>query len=339
MSKGFTFLPAFARADADVNLLLLQNNVAFTRQVNDTLFLAQNATTFYFPNPVTMFIPNASMSALGCTEQYQLCGTDLCTDPGGYYQFASQSTTQQLNLNVAQNATVQLLFNALFGSQMRWVFYFMGSEVLLARDKIPNKFGYISTSLTDFNPPAYVYSSPLRDNQWHLEAERIHNVAVAILQLGTSRYAVPLNETIRPGVTTTNYIVPPDTAEGKSLCGQQKLRTSDHTSFSVFGLAFIIVTGSIIIILSHTVPSLVAQAQRRSGKPKALYRREEWIQNDVLQLLRVVLTGANDGYWVGKHGSVPVTVGFGKIKWGLLDGRKRGEEDLTIDLCGSPGSN
>ena len=106
MSREFTFLPAFARADADVNLLLLENNVAFTRQVNDTLFLAQNATTFYFPNPVTMFIPNVSMSALGCAEQYQLCRTDLCADPGGYYQFASQSITQQLNLNAAQNAGI-----------------------------------------------------------------------------------------------------------------------------------------------------------------------------------------------------------------------------------------
>jgi hypothetical protein len=336
MGGGFTFLPAFTRADADVNLLLLENNVAFTRQVNDTLFLAQNATTFYLPNPVTMFISNVSMSALGCTEQYQLCGTDLCTDPGGYYQFASQSITQQLNLNAAQNATVQLLSNALFGSQMKWVFNFMRSELLLARDKIPNSIGYISTNLTDFDAPVYVYSSPLSDNQWHLEAERIHNVAVAMLQLGTSRYAVPLSEMIHPGVTTTSYIVPPDTAEGKSLCGQQKLRTSDHTSFSVFGLAFIIVTGSIIIILSHTVPSLVAQAQRRSGKPKALYRREEWIQDDVLQLLRVVLTGASDGYWIGKHGSVPVTVGSGKIRWDLLEGRKREEEDLTIDLYANP---
>ncbi len=338
MSREFTFLPAFARADADVNLLLLENNVAFTRQVNDTLFLAQNATTFYFPNPVTMFIPNVSMSALGCAEQYQLCRTDLCADPGGYYQFASQSITQQLNLNAAQNATVQLLFNALFGSQMQWVFYFMRSEVLLARDKIPNNVGYISTNPLYFNAPVYVYSSPLSDNQWHLEAERIHNVAVAILQQGTSRYAVPLNETIRPGVATTNYIVPPDTAEGKSLCGQQKLRTSDHTSFSVFGLAFIIVTGSIIIILSHIVPYLVAQAQRRSGKPKALYRREEWIKDDVLQLLRVVLTGPSDGYWVRKRSSVPVTVGFGKIKWDLLEERKRDEEDLMIDLCANPGS-
>lgn len=337
MSQGFTFIPAFAQTDADVSFLLLLNNVAFSRQVNDSIFLAQNATKLYLIDPVTAFISNVSLSTLGCTERYQLCGTDVCTNPGGYYQLASASTMRQLNLNAKQNATAHLLLESLFESQVNWLFYFMSSEMLLARDKVPRMNAYNPTNFTDPYAPMYIYSSALSDNQWHLESEQIHNVAVAMLQLATSRYAIPLNTTIGHGMTTIDYIVAPDTAEGKSLCGQQKLHSTSHSSFSVFALAFTIATGSLIIMLSHAVPAIVAQAQKRSGRPKPLYQREEWIQNDVLQLLRVVLTHAGGSYWATKHNLVSGTAGLRKRNQGFSESDEsgEGEEDSTA-LCANP---
>ncbi|ORX98937.1 hypothetical protein BCR34DRAFT_142047 [Clohesyomyces aquaticus] len=326
MIQGFKFVPDFTRTDADVSMLLLMNNFAFRHPVNDTVFLAQKATIIGAngTTQMTLFTPNVSVSAPGCTEQYRFCGTDVCTNPGGYYQLTSGNLIQQLMLDAAQTAAAQPILRASLEGQMNWIFYALSSEMLLTRDKVPTQNSYDPRTFSDPVAPRYIFSSPLSDNQWQLESEKIHNVAAEMLQLAPGRYAVPLNATT---------IVPPDTAEGRSLCGQQKIHSRSHTSFSVFGFAFTLTTGTLIIILSHAAPAIAARAQERSSRPTSLHRREEWIQNDVLQLLQVVTTGAGGSYLASKDRFVPCTF---KIQGRKLNGRDtrraRGKASPTKEL-------
>jgi hypothetical protein len=141
-------------------------------------------------------------------------------------------------------------------------------------------------------------------------------------------YVAEPNYIIRPGVNSSNYIIPPSTPAGKKLCSQQKYRSTAHSSFSVFGIAFILLSGSIIIGLSYAIPSLTADSQLRSRKKTALYRREEWMQDNVLQLLRVALMEQSGAACAGKDEPVPVTIEFAKkMKWDILDK----DEDADVE--------
>jgi hypothetical protein len=321
VDSNFTPIPALARNDADVNLLFLLNNIVYSRQLNDAVFPAPNAVNVSAPMTSTLFTSNVSVSALGCIEQYQLCGSNLCTIPGGYFQLMLPDTLQQLSLSPAQNATAYLISQSLYLSQMYWEYFILSSDMLLARNKVPSADGRLAVWENASMASAagwYFYSSPLPDNQWQLEAEQIHNVGLAMLQT-IGDYAAPQDYTIRPGVQANQFITPPDTKEAKALCLQQKVRSTEYSSFSVFGLAFVLAVGSLIIALSIAIPYLVGRIQSRSSSTRARNRREEWIRDDVLQLLRAVLERDGDE-WIGKEEKVPVTVEYAKkMVWQLLD--------------------
>jgi hypothetical protein len=330
IESSFFPIPDLARTDADVTVLALLNNVAYSREVNGTIFQAQNSAIGSILYPVIAWLPDRYVSFLGCSEQYQLCSKGSCTKPGGLYQMFSPNATNSLKLNDVQAATVEKLWGTMFVSQMYYEYFLLDSAMLLARDRIVSAAQSMIFENRTFPSNQLYYSSPLSDNQWQQEVEQIQNTALAILQQLLLTYGAQPTYIIRPGVNSTDYVIPPSTEAGKKLCSQQKYRSLSHSSFSIFGIAFILLTGSIIIGLSYAIPSITSQSQLRSNRRSALYRREEWMQDNILQLLRVALMEQCGGTWVGKDAPVPVTLEFArKMQWDILDKRK--EADIESD--------
>jgi hypothetical protein len=85
------------------------------------------------------------------------------------------------------------------------------------------------------------------------------------------------------------YVDYPATPEGRKLCKSQKINSSEHYSFNLFGLLTILTVGSLLILASHTVSPVVGHFQKWSKSEKARLRRQEWENMDVLQLLRLLL--------------------------------------------------
>ncbi|KAL1623516.1 hypothetical protein SLS54_004506 [Diplodia seriata] len=169
---------------------------------------------------------------------------------------------------------------------------------------------------------------PLPDNQWQIELEHWHNISMAYFQESVISLATGPS---RPGAL--RYLIPPNGTEQQNLCKnqasipllfplqagfsairhpltsppspEQKVYSRAHFNFSVFWLAFTLVLGTTIIILSYTLETLVCYLQRRFRRDT--YARLEWATNDTLQLQRLANEELGIGVWTGCCDAVPVT--------------------------------
>jgi hypothetical protein len=86
----------------------------------------------------------------------------------------------------------------------------------------------------------------------------------------------------------------------------QKIRTTAYSSFSVFGLCFIFVTGGTIILTSYALSPILSILQRRRQFKSAATL--EWCVNETLQLQRLAHEELGCGTWSNAAGSVPITL-------------------------------
>lgn len=85
----------------------------------------------------------------------------------------------------------------------------------------------------------------------------------------------------------------------------KKIISQAHVSFSVFGLAFILVVGLLIIITSFILEPLARFIQRRSNSNP--YARVEWYATSIFQLQRLAQEELGIGNWDNCDGSIPTT--------------------------------
>ena len=202
----------------------------------------------------------------------------------------NSSTIHTLHLNKNQEATFELVRQSMQLANLQFInFFFDHGGYFLAKERLYGGIGI---------------SSALGENQWQLEVENIHNTTLAFLHMRVVEHASP------PRTGLDKYIIPPDTFEGQHLCNIQKIPSSLHQSFSVVGLAIIILGGCFITVLRFSLPEAVGRIQLQFGK--GLHRRLDWVRSDALQLLRLVLEGQGIKRWKGKDCVVPVTEGYGR---------------------------
>jgi len=116
-----------------------------------------------------------------------------------------------------------------------------------------------------------------------------------MLQLIGLEYVSPPEVQVTHNTTYDMYITAPNTIEGKNLCNSQKILSSGQYSFNFFELLFILVGGSLVIVLSNSGPPLAARWQAKSHDERAQYRRREWAANDVLHLQSIALDSRDIG--------------------------------------------
>lgn len=140
----------------------------------------------------------------------------------------------------------------------------------------------------------------LPNNQWMIEVSAWFAVSMAKLQQRVIEYATG------PGyIPNTMFLLRPEKDEEK-MCKNQIVRSSANTvSFSVLGVAIILILGTALIATSLVLPTVIGLL-RRWLKWKD-YKRLQWTLDANLQLQRLAYEEAGQGHWTGGASSVPVT--------------------------------
>lgn len=316
---SFQPIPELNRTDADVTLWILRNRAIYTGQVHDPLF---QATTPWSVGTLQFYKPDSTITALACTEQYSFCNSANCTTLDALKPITKDLVQELLQYNPTQLATFDVVWRWLWSMRVFYQIFILDEDFLLASRQT---FGVLRTSVN------------LPENQWQLEVGNLFNVSLAMLQLAGLIYVSPppaLYVTLND--TYDRHIFPPSTTEGKALCKTQKILSDGQYSFNLLALVLILVGGSIVIVLSHLVPSIVERWQARSSNEASQYRRREWDANDVLSLQSILLEKKEIGPW--KDGNVPVpteTATKFTLPWLLESTEKDGlstESDISIEM-------
>lgn len=150
-----------------------------------------------------------------------------------------------------------------------------------------------------------LYWSPgLDNNQWQIEAANWFSIALAHIQrLFISNYRTPTTK------ISLDYFEPwpaNATKEQHNFCNSQKVRSSEYTTFSVLGLGLNFGIGGFILICGHLLPIIVPWLLGK--KAKTSLAREQWLNNSMLQMMRVSYQALHLGTWTGAEDTVPTTV-------------------------------
>jgi hypothetical protein len=105
------------------------------------------------------------------------------------------------------------------------------------------------------------------------------NFSLSSTQRGTVAYSRPEYD-----VSSTNlsleYIEQLQDLELRNLCGKINIRSAQHTSFSVIGMAATISFGLMCILCSYAIRPLFTWTQRRIGH--GIYKTQEWTESFTL---------------------------------------------------------
>ncbi|KAF2138395.1 uncharacterized protein K452DRAFT_277538 [Aplosporella prunicola CBS 121167] len=288
----FDIIPKLQQKDADIHLLFLSaNKVSYTDPINDTWFSAHYPSGVNKNNMTTrLYGADRSGSLLACSVKEQYCNPNLplasrCSPFGGTYESA---------------ALAEGLWK---GSKHKIIFNWVSSIITAYSTTILDVAGMLGASslLARYRSQLWV-SGPLPDNQWQLELEHWHAASLLSAQ---GMMAITANG---PSDSRQSpWLRKPNNTIEENLCRSQKIKSLEHTNFSVFGLSFTLALGFVIICLAYTIEPLINWILRRCKRNPDAYKRLEWTTNNTLQLHRLAHEELGIGTWAECAGDVPVT--------------------------------
>ncbi|KAL9026518.1 MAG: hypothetical protein Q9180_007472 [Flavoplaca navasiana] len=285
-------IPAVNRTDGDISIFFLTaNSVSYQEPVIDPFYIA---TT---PKPIqgtdanlTFYSPDFMVNVMACVDQHQFCNpfTRQCTPLNGVLVLGSGIT--QLNLNAAQYTTALLINLHLAELTTYSIVHSRGALALRATETLNDNF-----------------QVGLPSTQWMTEMSSWFGISMAKLQQKVVQYATG------PSTIPDSYnLIKPQTAAERNICNNQIIRkTNGTTSFSVLGVAIILIIGTILIITSWTLDTCVRYI--RGKKKSNQYKSLQWIVDEKLQLQRLAYEEAGQGHWREGASTVPLTEKDDKI--------------------------
>lgn len=305
-------IDALKLSDADVHILFVSApEIHYSGPVTDPWFSAQrDASELNHQETETQYeawIQDEPVGAMACTQQVQYCNPHIIN--GEHCEPLRGISDPRASDNVKKLFPDEDHFATIKWADSLWTFGvytisatvgFIGASALRAR------YGL-----------SYGYSAALPDNQWQLEAEHWIKGALASLQdvfVEASNGIPEVLEDFRQPPLDTEIVA-------KNLCVNQKIMSTNYSSFNVLGLSLILSLGLVIIALDMGLEPTVAWWQRRKYA-KHLQRNEtcdqdqishplygalEWSNTNILQLQRMAQEEAGYGEWSGCDRDVPVT--------------------------------
>lgn len=298
-------IPALFNPDADTTLIFLSGNgIEFFERTNDPWYHATvpgdnisspDVNGGYF----TVYRPDEAASPMGCTSQFQFCNPSLSSNKCGPLasQIDAQIESAPLFGMTAADFEKMGELNGTMISRYQWLNKII-DDAVVSTGSIVNSLGPDSLDSLKYFSNGFMGSLP--DEQWQLDVKHWWAIFLASLQAG-------LVETARGPVDPTldGYKWLPDSSDIRAMCNNQKIRSTRHVSFSLFGLYFTLVTGLLIITTSFIMePIFKCLYQRRKYQE---YTYLEWAASETLQLQRIGFQGINAGTWSGCTDSVPRT--------------------------------
>lgn len=277
---------ALNRIDADVSLFLLaSNSILYDAPVTDPFYNA--STPFTYPNGTNSgyYQPSVLVNALACTDQYQYCNpTNKQCTPLTSSALAGQAVAEnKIGLNQDQNVTALQLVPITPSLNIYSSVYSRGANALRASETVSD-----------------LIQIQLPNTQWITEVNTWFAVSMAKLQQKVIGYATG------PGSIPNGAVLSRPSSAQEKICKNQIVRSFNGTiSFSVLGVAIILIVGSLLLSISLILP-LVVGALRHVFKWKK-HKGLQWKIDSKLQMQRLAYEEAGQGYWSGGASSVPVT--------------------------------
>lgn len=322
VSSTFTPIDELYPSHADLSLVMLAFQSVYGNPVTDPWFSAQElaspskASCAY--NNVSMYNREHPLTAIACTQQWQICNTEhpgdnhpeRCTTPASFYQTLDQidPTPPKLVLTPHQLAIAQRIF---LSAQQSSVYYFVWA--LSQSTLVPLK----ARDVYRGSPGATI-----PPDQWQTEMKYWMELLVATFQqtnldYSTGQFAA---STAYINVTTREENSRDDAIEGQNwwLCQNQIIHNSDFRNFNFCALLLTIVICTIIIVLGLTIEDITGCVRARklhsceadnkdeNGK-KDLSKQDMWIASSDLDMLRRIDELKNGTSWTLHQNGVPVT--------------------------------
>ncbi|KAI1129747.1 hypothetical protein F5Y10DRAFT_276535 [Nemania abortiva] len=281
--------PKLRRDDGDSFIIFLSGNgVYFQEPSTDDWYKATklfegNTSLSISPSEFDSFIFDEPASPLGCVQQTQFCYEGLpkgkrCGPLASFYD----SMSAALEMSPSQTASAQL----------NWIATQVDSGWI---SNIIKTLG--ARALTSQRDLVLGLQGPIAKNQWQLDVVYWWATTLAFVQGNF------IDGVVGPSDRRLDkYIVPPEDAQ---ICSNQKIRTTAFTSFNVFGLYFLFLSGALLIAFSFSIEPIISclHAKQRYNQYKYL----EWVTGESLQLHRLAHEGVGWGTWARAIEDIPTT--------------------------------
>lgn len=110
-----------------------------------------------------------------------------------------------------------------------------------------------------------------------------------------------------PSIPSGFTLVGPLDKYEKRICNNQKVRSASGTiSFSVLGVAIILILGAILILTNLLLDTILGFVRRKLHWKD--HKSLQWALDEKLQLQRLAYEEAGQGRWSGGASGVPVTI-------------------------------
>jgi len=276
-SAGWEPSAPLNRTDADVHLIIVSaNSMVYEQPVDDPLFSAHLLSDYSYPGSdgqdVVFYEADFYARAIACADQHQICHGESCTQLSAYGSTFSES---QGLTEVQEHVLERIKFASIFTGI---------TEVINGRS---------ATALRASETALSVFQLPIPENQWQLELSSWFGTGIVMLQDTLRDFASPTN--IMPGIYLRKLKDPIDLA----MCRSQKTRMTNGTiSFSLLGLATILIVGILVILTSLVLETVTGWI--------GLEGHQIWVMDDKFHLQRMVYE-ARGVRWANAMGSIPVT--------------------------------
>ncbi|KAJ4303483.1 hypothetical protein N0V90_002378 [Kalmusia sp. IMI 367209] len=288
------------RSDALVALIFLDStDLRYLEKVEDPWFSATTAAavdeSWYLPNGTQLFQADQPMTVIGCTSQVFYCNPKL--------------SESQRCVNIFGPGTYRERFAAIWpgpNDLIAFLGYFASDNVMIATpDSFYDTQG-LPSLLARFTLDGGLQLDALSRDKWKQEMEYTCQGSLVSFQSSLAQASQKgvwfLNRTLCDEATD------PGTCE--KLCRSQKVRSSEHYSFSVLGVSIILFLGLFLMLVATFLEFIAAGITglcNRDQRRKPSYSRLEWDNNSFLQLQRLAHEAIGLGTWSRSRTGVPVT--------------------------------
>ncbi|KAK8108513.1 cytochrome p450 protein [Apiospora sp. TS-2023a] len=297
--------PELLRPDGDVTLIFLSGNgLRFIPQADDEWYRATVHNGYVYrsnsTNRLESYRSEEAASPLGCIEQYQWCRDPLrgqCGDLASS-EDALYSAAPWFNLTGKDLDPDRPVATTKMGSLFIWA-YFSIFPIGTYLEGLISTLG--PRSLSSNNVVQQGTVGQLESNQWQIDVARWWSIVLAGFQAsfvstarGRSDSSPRLEDTMKPA---NEY--------EWDICRNQKIRSAQHSSFSIFGLVFTYSIGALIVVISFTISPILHVLQKRGLYNKYAYL--EWEGHTAIQLHRVAQDQSGYGRWSRCDELIPIT--------------------------------
>ncbi|KAH7119720.1 hypothetical protein B0J11DRAFT_508517 [Dendryphion nanum] len=299
----FEPIPILKKNDSDVMLAFLsQNNILHIEQCEDPWYMATYKVGVYsnyeqfFDDTIVRYapFPYANTQVMGCTIQHQTCLPPL--DGKGEKRCSQLGPAGKDQDDIPDRSVEEL-------QMMQWIrraamnkFSIPDLLEKLGQDSLASRYG-LSLGL----------QAPLPKDQWKLDVQRWFDISLASMQMSAVDTVTGPND-----AALTQLQIKPQNPTENSICNSQKIRSTAHSNFSVFGMTIIFAVGTFVILVHWSLDPLYKKWLWKLCRSRG-YASVEWTTNGVLQLQRLAHEGVGSGSWKHCDDGCPIVQGDGNL--------------------------